>query len=353
MEAISNHLRLFSQGLFEEVMRFPYFTPKTLKPANFQSARLEKRRKRFMLIRDQTLINRYCLFVAPLMFDRTDISYRLLSIFDCSELENLLDIFDDESGSVPPTIQQAYDDARAIIVERLAWNKAADTSDLDLSTEPCGLSLRSLLSQLILTATQAGPQTPSSKSLLVDCFCDAQSEEKQAYGEFRLPRTEASPFLAVLEERFGELSVLLEERLLRGTPASSIWATPASMYVYAQSISSTATSSEGRSRSPWWPCQIIATDASTCAAFMASPGATNGTSNALGMRAEVQRANLARIPADILKGLNKLKPRTANVVAAMAGEGEVNGNGEGRADSAVLESPTGKIVSPFFIFQLY
>lgn len=58
MEAISNHLRLFSQGLFEEVLQFPYYTPKTLKPANFQSIRLEKRRKRFSLIRDQALINR-------------------------------------------------------------------------------------------------------------------------------------------------------------------------------------------------------------------------------------------------------------------------------------------------------
>ena len=59
MEAISNHLRLFSQGLFEEVMRFPYYTPKTVKPVNFQSVRLEKRRKRFTFIRDQALINRY------------------------------------------------------------------------------------------------------------------------------------------------------------------------------------------------------------------------------------------------------------------------------------------------------
>ncbi len=59
MEAISNHLRLFSQGLFEEVMRFPYYTPKTAKPVNFQSVRLEKRRKRFILVRDQALINGY------------------------------------------------------------------------------------------------------------------------------------------------------------------------------------------------------------------------------------------------------------------------------------------------------
>ena len=260
-----------------------------------------------------------------------------------SELESLLDIFEDEASSAPSTLQQACHDARVAIEERLAWNKAADTSGLDLSVEPCGLSLRALLSPLILTATQAGPQASSNNShALVDIFCDLQSQEKQTYGEFRLPRGEASQFLAVLEERLGELSVLMEERLLRGTPASCIWANPASMYVYAQSISSTATTSEGRSRSPWWPCQIIATDATTCAAFAASQCVANGTSNALGMRPEVQRSNLARIPADILKGLNKLKPRTTNVVAAMAGEGDTNGNGE----SAPLESPTGTVCCP-------
>jgi len=62
MEAMSKHLELFSQGLFEETIKFPYYTPvpsaiKAVK-GDFHNTRLEKRRKRFLLIRDQTLTNR-------------------------------------------------------------------------------------------------------------------------------------------------------------------------------------------------------------------------------------------------------------------------------------------------------
>jgi hypothetical protein len=62
MEAISKHLELFSQGLFEEIIRFPYYAPTAkanTKPVDFQLVRLEKRRKRFMLVREQALIKRY------------------------------------------------------------------------------------------------------------------------------------------------------------------------------------------------------------------------------------------------------------------------------------------------------
>jgi len=86
---------------------------------------------------------------------------------------------------------------------------------------------------------------------------------------------------------------------------------------------------------------VIAADHHACTAYAESEGASNFTSNTFGMPAEVQRANLARIPADIMKQLNKLRPRTANVAAAAAASAE-NESGDG----SVAESAEG--IFPFF-----
>lgn len=67
MEAISRHLEHFSEGLFEEIMRFPYHSPVLSKtkvtPAELVAAfpyiRLQKRRTRMINIRDHPLTTRY------------------------------------------------------------------------------------------------------------------------------------------------------------------------------------------------------------------------------------------------------------------------------------------------------
>lgn len=66
MEGISRHLEHFSEGLFEEIMRYPYHSPALAKgkatpqevSAAFPALRLEKRRARLINIRDHPLTTR-------------------------------------------------------------------------------------------------------------------------------------------------------------------------------------------------------------------------------------------------------------------------------------------------------
>ena len=64
MEAMSKHLEHFSANLFEEIMRFPHDTDSNtgaqeiIKPEASQQYRLEKRRARFVHVKDQVMEHR-------------------------------------------------------------------------------------------------------------------------------------------------------------------------------------------------------------------------------------------------------------------------------------------------------
>jgi len=149
-------------------------------------------------------------------------------------------------------------------------------------------------------------------------------------------------YLINLDENIALLLVLIEERCLRGTGYSSIWAQPAN-FVWSQSISITE---KNLSRSQWWPCMIIAcgkdcnsystptttsattTSTSTLTTTTTSTTATtssNNTNNNSGgsginsngrqyplvkyhLHDEVMAVNMKRMPIDILKQLLKLRP---------------------------------------------
>lgn len=257
-----------------------------------------------------------------------------------------------ECGELPVDAEESLSQ----LMDQLAQRQLT-TADVS-TTVPSAASLRALLGPLILTCTEASRAASGLEGkILVESFCDAQTEEKRSYGEHRVARDGCAGFLAGLEESLGQLSVLMEERILRGTPYSSIWASPSAMFVYAQSISMTATSSEGRSRSPWWPCMVIACDAATVAAHAASVGASNKTSNSLGLQAETMRANLARIPADILKQLNKLRPRTSNVTAQLQAGAEgtngITGDALAAESASNLSAPEGATVNQYAVPEGY
>ena len=152
-------------------------------------------------------------------------------------------------------------------------------------------------------------------------------------------------YLLNLDENIAILLVLIEERCLRGSAYSSVWAQPAN-FVWSQSISITE---KNLSRSQWWPCMIIACGGKDSSSSNSSGATTITTTNATTtvgngnnstttasasttgsnsisskypsvkyhLHDEVMAVNMRRIPSDIVKQLMKLRPRTGMTMMMM------------------------------------
>jgi hypothetical protein len=251
-----------------------------------------------------------------------------------SEVRRLLGILSNTGAiPVPEVLVPALAQARAALCTRLSLDVAPQDAQLCATPVSEASTLRAALLPVLQAATLP-PVTgniPALGAVLVHCILPPE------LGRTRL-RTECLAFIGHLEEQIGILAVLIEERLLRGTPYSCIWAVPAEKFVYAQSISMNP-SADGKNRSPWWPCMVIAagdcskvthsasatmvSSAAEAAAavdddssIVSAPQATAGVQ--VKMQPEVMRGNLARFPSDIVKQLNKLKPRTSPPAPAVA-----------------------------------
>jgi len=160
-------------------------------------------------------------------------------------------------------------------------------------------------------------------------------------------------YILNLDENIALLLVLMEERCLRGTGYSSIWAQPAINLVWSQSISITE---KNLSRSQWWPCMVLAAYSGSSSSSSSSSKDSNGTTtttaitiDAVGsvsssavnssttdnssnnnnninnnsisnsshqyplvkyyLPDEVMAVNMKRMPTDIIKELMKLRPK--------------------------------------------
>ena len=159
-------------------------------------------------------------------------------------------------------------------------------------------------------------------------------------------------YILNLDENIALLLVLIEERCLRGTGYSSIWAQPAINLVWSQSISITE---KNLSRSQWWPCMVLAaysgssSSSSSSSSRKDSNGTTTITIDAAGsvsssavntstsdsssnnnynlnnnsistsghqyplvkyyLPDEVMAVNMKRMPTEIIKQLMKLRPK--------------------------------------------
>jgi hypothetical protein len=208
-----------------------------------------------------------------------------------------------------------------------------------------GGTLRCLLSPILAAATaaaEAAATTPLVDQKIVDVNLACAGIFLQPSSVFLSPAALAShapqqqqvqqtarvcahsaAFLRELDSRLGLLAVQLEERCLRGLAHSAVWCTPGPLFVYAQSISN-AHQSTDKSRSPWWPCMVIALS-------------TNGAGNSpFYMHPDIVRANIRRLPAEIVKQLNKLRPRTAQTsttAVSGAGAGAAAGDSNESTDS--------------------
>lgn len=237
---------------------------------------------------------------------------------------------------VPTFLQPVVAQVKQTLASRLSMNEPASTFAVQDGTAVLEITLRSVFRPLLrAAATFSSPQVSPAGAILLEAISDP-SEAPRAV------RSECLAYLGSLEEQLALLAVLIEERVLRGTAYSSIWAVPSSQFVYAQSISMTTTS-EGKNRSPWWPCMIIAAGASASAAtFTPAAAATEEDAALLSGRTstapaaaasyqmppDILKANLARIPADIVKQLIKLRPRVvAPAVAATTVTETVTENG--------------------------
>ena len=194
-------------------------------------------------------------------------------------------------------------------------------------------TLRGALHPVLQAATGAGTESTVTEvgAALLASMCSAIPTSITT----RTPvRVDCQAYIGSVEEQLGVLALLVEERLLRGTSYSSVWAAPSDKFVYAQSISANNNTADGRNRSPWWPCMIIAgntsrpaTTATTAAVspsvadpadsgdmVMDSPAATAEVVGPSGfshqMPPETFLCNLNRIPVSIGKQLTKLRPRT-------------------------------------------
>jgi hypothetical protein len=156
-------------------------------------------------------------------------------------------------------------------------------------------------------------------------------------------------YILNLDKNIALLLVLIEERCLRGTGYSSIWAQPAINLVWSQSISITE---KNLSRSQWWPCMVLAAysgsssssssskesttttttidaggSSSTSAVNTSTTGGCNNNNNNNNINNsisnsghqyplvkyhlpdEVMAVNMNRMPTDIVKQLMKLRPK--------------------------------------------
>jgi hypothetical protein len=245
-------------------------------------------------------------------------------------------------------------DAAALLTQRLACENDASAP---LETTTLRTALQSIFLEAGVQMMQIPEGLPAPFPKLADLILPMPSESRAHYPL----RADCLAFTQYLEERVGVLAVLVEERLLRGTPYSSIWAVPSEKFVYAQSISMT-TSTDGKSRSPWWPCMVVAgstgnsseraapsTSAVRAIETDSEPSHTvpeASRSFQYSMPAEVLRKNLSRFPADIVKQLTKLRPRTATA-APVAPEGVAAPSAETGGDG-LLSVPEGYLLLEYF-----
>lgn len=332
MEAISNHLELVSAGLFEEILRKPYYPQAgtTIIPASgtvashtggagaagiggkfdskahFSSLRLENRKKRLMLVYNEPMTS-------------SEIR-RLVEILQ-SVMSNNGGIGTTGMG-IPTRLKADVEQIVQIMLNKLALSNNNNVNNALYEEEDVPLSLRSLLLPLLNSSTDnkylsigvedpaAVPIVPCTNAIL-DVFILRQQQSQQmgglnSHSHHRL-YSDCVYFLQYLDEAIGVLLVLMQDRSLCGTPYSGIWARPAGLLLWAQSSTNASNAAAGSSggdtknRSPYWPCMLIASGNKTPPRFQ--------------MSAEVMNNNLRRIPIDTAKQLLKLRPRGTNSAA--------------------------------------
>lgn len=94
--------------------------------------------------------------------------------------------------------------------------------------------------------------------------------------------TTTKQFLQDLDDAVGEVLVIIEERLTRGSAQSSYWAKPLEA-VWAQPD----TKETSLSKIPWWPCIVLGGGSDTC------------------VSKSLTQANINRLPAEVVKQLKQ------------------------------------------------
>eukprot|EP00600_Ochromonadales_sp_CCMP1393_P008836 CAMPEP_0174956168 /NCGR_PEP_ID=MMETSP0004_2-20121128/1379_1 /TAXON_ID=420556 /ORGANISM="Ochromonas sp., Strain CCMP1393" /LENGTH=671 /DNA_ID=CAMNT_0016204161 /DNA_START=108 /DNA_END=2119 /DNA_ORIENTATION=- len=313
MESISMHLEMFCAGLFEEMIQEPYHLPgklavktskgkaaasaaanqaaATVTAADFVRGRLQRRRHRFAFVAKE-----------PLNLSEMQRLQELLSQGDLLRL-------------TPPTVRSVV----AKSVGLLSNTTTAATDGSSSSSSAGVLTLYSLLEPIISACSAKGaaaaggensgtfpnpegPISPDNHPTTTAAATAAAAAVSEGCEEF----------MRALDEALGVLLVCMEERCLRGLVASCVWALPGPQFVWAQSISNIK-SARDAARAAWWPCMVIACDASSYQEADEledrKEGANTSTSNAVCMSETLVRCNLHRLPTDIVKQLKKLRPR--------------------------------------------
>lgn len=261
-QLIAKHFKMTSEALFEEMFEEPLeITSVDPFSTEYKHRWINIRRKRLQLVISEPLSG------AELRFARKNLSIAI------KMLEPQLEDLSARTHQVLDLIQSYLDEYHF-----------EDNLDLEtLSDFPPAPSLRDILSPLL-------PQSSTSLSSLSPVL--ESSIFTPTFESLHGLLSASTSFITQLDRMVGVLSILLNERRLRGSAFSAIWANPNDHLVWAQPSKE---SGKSNSKSIYWPGMVIVS-----------------SSPLFHMPKEVMAANLERMPEEILGQLLKLKPRASS-----------------------------------------
>lgn len=212
MVSYSRHLNALAKALYEEIIKEPYDGDSMAElrasglcsPDGSPTEALGD--EAFPLLLRHKRWKRFCAYK----------SYQLSE----SELNRMLGILYSPQCLVPKDLESAVEEAKVLLQNRLQEKERdADISESEETLVSMEIVLKILLTPVVTSNSSAEPNLARMLSTLpiicgTEDFCGV------------IPKAECKQFLVWLDELSGVLLALIEERVLRGTTYSRVWAKP-------------------------------------------------------------------------------------------------------------------------------